>query len=230
MRIAVIPARGGSKRIPRKNIREFAGKPIIAWPIGAALESGLFDKVIVSTDDGEIAEFARQAGASVPFMRPENLSDDYADTKSVVRHAILEIGLEREITSQICCIYPTSVFITPAYLEDGLVLLNAEKCSFAFSITGVDPAVLRSFVQDADGKLKMVFPENFNRRTQDLPALYCDAAQFYWGSVSTWQSDETIFSENSRGIFIDSSKVSDIDTDLDWRSAEAIFQLIKRGG
>ena len=111
MRFAVIPARGGSKRIPRKNIRPFAGKPIIAWPIKAALSSGLFDQVVVSTDDAEIAEVARDAGASVPFMRPKNLSDDYADTKSVVRHAISELKLETEPEVQVCCIYPPSVFV-----------------------------------------------------------------------------------------------------------------------
>lgn len=230
MRIAVIPARGGSKRIPRKNIREFVGTPIIGWPIGVALESGLFDSVIVSTDDDEIAQISRSLGASVPFARPSNLSDDFTDTKSVVRHAISELGLEIDFASQICCIYPTSVFVTPKHLEDGLVLLNTEKCNFTFSITGIDSKVLRSFVKDADGKLKMVFPQNFHQRTQDLPALYCDAAQFYWGSVSAWQSDELIFGENSRGVLFDSSKVSDIDTDLDWRSAEEIFKLINRGG
>ena len=228
MRVAVIPARGGSKRIPRKNIREFAGKPIIAWPISVALDSGLFDKVIVSTDDDEIAEVARRVGASIPFVRPEQLSDDFADTKAVVRHAISELALERSFTSQICCIYPTSVFVTPECLADGLNLLNHERCSFALSITEVDPTVLRSFTQDAEGKLKMVFPENFNRRTQDLPALYRDAAQFYWGSVSAWFGDEHIFGENARGVFFDSSKVIDIDTEIDWRSAEAIFKSIQR--
>jgi len=229
MKIAVIPARGGSKRIQKKNIREFAGKPIIAWPISVALESGLFDQVVVSTDDTEIAEVARRAGAFIPFVRPEQLSDDFADTRAVVRHAISELALERDITSQICCIYPTSVFATPEYLAEGLNLLNHERCSFALSITGVDPTVLRSFTQDADGKLKMVFPENLNRRTQDLPVLYRDAAQFYWGSVSAWCGDDDIFGENARGVFFDSSRVSDIDTDFDWRTAEAIFQLIKRG-
>ena len=117
MRVAVIPARGGSKRIPRKNIRPFAGKPIIAWPIKAALSSGLFDQVVVSTDDAEIAEVARDAGASVPFMRPKNLSDDYADTKSVVRHAISELKLETEPEVQVCCIYPTSVFADSQLLK-----------------------------------------------------------------------------------------------------------------
>ena len=229
VRIAVVPARGGSKRIPRKNIREFAGKPIIAWPIKVALESELFDNVIVSTDDDEIAQVSLSFGATVPFVRPSNLADDFSDTKAVVRHAISELGLERDFASQICCIYPTSVFITPEYLAYGLDLLNVQKCQFTLSITGVDPRVLRSFTQDAAGKLKMVFPENYNQRTQDLSPLYCDAAQFYWGSVSAWQSNEPLFSENSRGVFLDSSRVSDIDTDVDWSSAEAIFQSIKEG-
>jgi pseudaminic acid cytidylyltransferase len=228
MRIAIIPARGGSKRIPRKNIREFAGKPIITWPISVALESGLFDQVVVSTDDAEIAEVARRAGASIPFVRPEQLANDFADTKAVVQHAISALKLESDLAVQVCCIYPTSVFATPEYLADGLSLLNHENCSFTLSITGLDPTVLRSFTQDAHGKLKMVFPENFNRRTQDLPALYRDAAQFYWGSISAWCSDEYLFGKNSRGVFFDPSRVSDIDTDFDWRTAEAIFQLIKR--
>lgn len=229
MRIAVIPARGGSKRIPRKNIREFAGKPIIAWPIEAALESKLFDNVIVSTDDDEIADVSLSFGATVPFVRPSNLADDFSDTKAVVRHAISELGLERDFASQICCVYPTSVFVTPEYLAHGFRLLNTKKCYFTLSITGIDARVLRSFTQDNAGRLKMVFPENYNKRTQDLSPLYCDAAQFYWGSVSAWQSDEPIFSENSVGVFIESSRVADIDTEFDWVSAEKIFQLIKRG-
>jgi pseudaminic acid cytidylyltransferase len=228
MRIAVIPARGGSKRIPRKNIREFAGKPIIAWPISVALESGLFDQVVVSTDDAEIAEVAQRAGASIPFVRPEQLSDDFSDTKAVVRHAISELALERDFTSQVCCIYPTSVFATPEYLADGLNLLNHEKCIYSLSITAVDPTVLRSFTQDADGKLKMVFPECFNRRTQDLPLLYRDAAQFYWGSVSAWCGDEHIFGENARGVFFDPSRVQDIDTEEQLISAETKFRKLKQ--
>lgn len=229
MRIAVIPARAGSKRIPRKNIREFAGKPIIAWPIEAALESDLFDSVIVSTDDEEIANVSLSFGATVPFVRPSNLADDFSDTKAVVRHAISVLGFERDFASQICCIYPTSVFVTPEYLKHGLNLLNAKKCHFTLSITGVDARVLRSFTQDSAGRLKMVFPENYNKRTQDLSPLFCDAAQFYWGSVSAWQGAEPFFSENSLGVSLDSSRVADIDTEVDWVSAEKIFQSIKRG-
>ena len=222
MRIAVIPARGGSKRVPRKNIRTFAGQPIIVWPIKAALSSGLFDQVVVSTDDPEIAEVARMTGASVPFMRPENLSDDYADTKSVIRHAISELKLKTEV--QVCCIYPTSVFADAQLLKNGLEKLNESKCSFVFSITSVDPSIYRSFTKTADDHITMLFPENYAKRTQDLPSLYCDAAQFYWATVGAWQSDLDIFGADSIGVFIDPSRVQDIDTESQWLAAERIFQ------
>ena len=222
MRIAVIPARGGSKRVPRKNIRTFAGQPMIVWPIKAALSSGLFDQVVVSTDDPEIAEVARMTGASVPFMRPENLSDDYVDTKSVIRHAISELKLKTEV--QVCCIYPTSVFADAQLLKDGLEKLNEGKCSFVFSITSVDPSVYRSFTKATDDHITMLFPENYAKRTQDLPSLYCDAAQFYWATVGAWQSDLDIFGADSIGVFIDPSRVQDIDTESQWLAAERIFQ------
>ena len=222
MRIAVIPARGGSKRVPRKNIRTFAGQPVIVWPIKAALSSGLFDQVVVSTDDPEIAEVARMTGASVPFMRPKNLSDDYADTKSVIRHAISELKLKTEV--QVCCIYPTSVFADAQLLKNGLEKLNESKCSFVFSITSVDPSIYRSFTKTADDHITMLFPENYAKRTQDLPSLYCDAAQFYWAKVGAWQSDLDIFGADSIGVFIDPSRVQDIDTESQWLAAERIFQ------
>lgn len=223
MRIAVIPARGGSKRIPRKNIRDFAGKPIIAWPIEVAIESKLFDDVIVSTDDAEIAEVARRAGASVPFVRPNELADDYADTKSVVRHAISELKLGDQPEVQICCIYPTSVFVDSALLKEGQTKLFGSRADFVFSITAIESTVYRSFYKTADDGVQMLFPENFEKRTQDLPSLYCDAAQFYWATVKTWQSDEPIFGPNSIGVFIDPSRVQDIDRELHWLAAEQIF-------
>ena len=226
MRIAVIPARGGSKRVPRKNIRTFAGQPVIVWPIKAALSSGLFDQVVVSTDDPEIAEVARMTGASVPFTRPENLSDDYADTKSVIRHAISELKLKTEV--QVCCIYPTSVFADAQLLKNGLEKLNESKCSFVFSITSVDPSISRSFTKTADDHITMLFPENYAKRTQDLPSLYCDAAQFYWATVGAWQSDLDIFGADSVGVFIDPSRVQDIDTESQWLAAERIFEEISQ--
>ena len=226
MRIAVIPARGGSKRVPRKNIRTFAGQPIIVWPIKAALSSGLFDQVVVSTDDAEIAEVARAAGASVPFMRPENLSDDYVDTKSVIRHAISELKLKTEV--QVCCIYPTSVFADAQLLNEGLEKLISGNCRFVFSITSVDPSIYRSFTKAADDHITMLFPENYAKRTQDLPSLYCDAAQLYWATVGAWQSDLDIFGADSIGVFIDPSRVQDIDTESQWLAAERIFQETNR--
>jgi N-acylneuraminate cytidylyltransferase len=228
MRVAIIPARGGSKRIPRKNIRSFAGEPIITWPIKAALSSGLFDQVVVSTDDAEIAEVARAAGALVPFTRPENLSDDYADTKSVIRHAISELELETEPEVQVCCIYPTSVFVDGQVLKEGLEKLNSSGCRFVLSITSIDPNVYRSFSKAADDRITMLFPENYAKRTQDLPSLYCDAAQFYWATVSAWQSDLSIFGANSIGVFLDSSRVQDIDTEPQWLAAERRFQEISQ--
>lgn len=224
MRVAVIPARGGSKRIPRKNIRPFAGKPIIAWPIRAALSSGLFDQVVVSTDDAEIAEVARGAGALVPFVRPKNLSDDYADTKSVIRHTISELKLENEPEAQVCCIYPTSVFANAQILNEGLEKLISSKCKFVLSITSVDPGVYRAFAKTAEDRITMLFPDNYAKRTQDLPSLYCDAAQFYWATVASWQSDLNIFGADSIGVFIDPSRVQDIDSEPEWLAAEQIFE------
>ena len=228
MRVAVIPARGGSKRIPRKNIRPFAGKPIIAWPIRAALSSGLFDQVVVSTDDAEIAEIARAAGALVPFMRPKDLSDDYADTKSVIRHTISELKLENEPEVQVCCIYPTSVFANAQILNEGLEKLTSSNCKFVLSVTSVDPSVYRAFTKTAEDRITMLFPSNYAKRTQDLPNLYCDAAQFYWATVAAWQSDLNIFGADSIGVFIDPSRVQDIDNEPQWLAAEQIFEEINQ--
>ena len=224
MRVAIIPARGGSKRIPRKNIRPFAGKPIIVWPIKVALSSGLFDQVVVSTDDAEIAEVARAAGALVPYTRPENLSGDYADTKSVIRHAISELKLENEPEVQVCCIYPTSVFANAQILNEGLEKLISSNCKFVLSVTSVDPSVYRAFTKTAEDRITMLFPSNYAKRTQDLPNLYCDAAQFYWATVAAWQSDLNIFGADSIGVFIDPSRVQDIDNEPQWLAAEQIFE------
>ena len=223
MQIAVIPARGGSKRVPRKNIRDFAGKPIIAWPIEVALSCGLFDKVVVSTDDEEIASIAKKLGASVPFSRRLDLADDFTDTKTVVINAIEELGLSADLSTDVCCIYPTAVFMSADLLNEGLAKLNSSGASFSFVTTNLDPVVFRSFTQSDDGRVKMLFPENYSVRTQDLPSIYCDAAQFYWGKIQSWKSDKPVIGPDSIGIFIDSSRVQDIDTEQQWLSAEAKF-------
>ena len=223
MQIAVIPARGGSKRVPRKNIRDFAGKPIIAWPIEVALSCGLFDKVVVSTDDEEIASIAKKLGASVPFLRRLDLADDFTDTKTVVVNAIDELGLSEDSSVEVCCIYPTAVFLTADLLVEGLKKLNSSAASFSFAMTNLDPVIFRSVTQSEDGRVKMLFPENYSVRTQDLPKIFSDAAQFYWGNVRSWQSDKPLIGPDSVGIFIDSSRVQDIDTEQQWLLAEAKF-------
>ena len=157
-------------------------------------------------------------------MRPKNLSDDYADTESVVRHAISELKLETEPEVQVCCIYPTSVFADSQLLNEGLEKLISSNCKFVFSITSVDPNVYRSFTKTADDYITMLFPENYAKRTQDLPSLYCDAAQFYWATVGAWQSDLDIFGADSIGVFLDPSRVQDIDNEPQWLAAEQKFQ------
>ena len=224
MRVAVIPARGGSKRIPRKNINVFCGKPIISWPIEIALASQLFDQIVVSTDDAEIAAIAKNSGATVPYLRPKTLADDFTDTKSVIRHAISELDLQSDLANFVCCIYPTSVFLTVGLLKEGFDLVSRMDSGFAFSIKRVDSSLLRSFTRDTGGRLKMILPDNQSIRTQDLPEVFCDAAQFYWGAVSTWQSNQEIFGENSRGILVANNSCQDIDTPEDWARAELIFK------
>ena len=227
MRVAVIPARGGSKRIPRKNINVFCGKPIIFWPIEIALASQLFDQIVVSTDDAEIAAIAKNSGATVPYLRPKALADDFTDTKSVIRHAISELDLQSDLASFVCCIYPTSVFLTVGLLKEGFDLVSRMDSGFAFSIKRVDSSLLRSFTRDTAGRLKMILPDNQSIRTQDLPEVFCDAAQFYWGAVSTWQSNQEIFGENSRGILVADESCQDIDTPEDWVRAELRFRSLR---
>lgn len=222
MRVAVIPARGGSKRIPRKNIREFAGKPIIAWSIDAAKESDLFDRIIVSTDDAEIAEVAKQWGAEVPFMRPAELSNDYAGTTEVVAHAIEYLCNQGTKLSAVCCIYATAPFIRQADLKQGLAILEAGNWQYVFSATTFAFPIFRSFQKNAEGGLEMLFPEYFNTRSQDLPEVLHDAGQFYWGRPQTWTDRARIFDSNSTTVIIPRWRVQDIDTEEDWIRAESM--------
>ena len=222
MRVAVIPARGGSKRIPRKNIREFAGKPIIAWSIDAAKESDLFDRIIVSTDDAEIAEVAKQWGAEVPFMRPAELSNDYAGTTEVVAHAIEYLCNQGTKLSAVCCIYATAPFIRQADLKQGLAILEAGNWQYVFSATTFAFPIFRSFQKNAEGGLEMLFPEYFNTRSQDLPEVLHDAGQYYWGRPRTWTDRARIFDSNSTTVIIPRWRVQDIDTEEDWIRAESM--------
>jgi len=226
MNIAVIPARGGSKRIPRKNIREFCGKPMMAWSLEVAKESGMFGRILVSTDDKEIAEVARSLGAEVPFMRPAELSDDHAGTTQVIAHAA-QWALDQGIAvDAICCIYATAPFVQIDDLERGLKELESGDWSFAFSATDYASPIFRSFKQIDKGGVEMFFPEYFSTRSQDLPVALHDAAQFYWGRTSAWIEGRQIFGRHSTPVVIPRWRVQDIDTLDDWTRAEFLASLI----
>lgn len=228
MRIAVIPARGGSKRILRKNIKLFCGKPMIAWSIEAAKSSGLFEHVIVSTDDAEIAEVSRQWGAEVPFIRPEELSDDYTGTTPVIAHATqwaLNRGLD---VNAVCCIYATAPFVQADDLKRGLDALNSGDWDYAFTVTDFPAPIFRAFKQAAEGGIEMFFPEHFATRSQDFPVALHDAGQFYWGRPDAWIKGKQIFSSTSLPVLISRAKSQDIDTPEDWVFAELLFQISKQ--
>lgn len=226
MKIAVIPARGGSKRIPRKNIKPFCGKPMIAWPIEAAKASGLFDRILVSTDDAEIAEVAKAWGAEVPFMRPEALSDDHAGTTPVIAHATqwaLEQGMDIEA---VCCIYATAPFLQVTDLKRGWEALISGDWDFAFTVTDFSAPIFRAFKQTEEGGIEMFYPEHFATRSQDLPVALHDAGQFYWGRPAAWLEDKRIFDRRSKPVMIPRWRVQDIDTPDDWERAEMLAPVI----
>jgi len=221
--IAIIPARGGSKRIPRKNIREFCGKPMIAWTIAAAKASGLFAHIIVSTEDEEIAETAQAWGAAVPFRRPAELSDDNTATRPVVIHAIGEAERIYGAADYACCLYPAAPFLNPADIRAGYEVIVTGSSDFAFSVTSFPSAIQRALRITAAGRVEMFNPEFRNTRTQDLEQSYHDAAQFYWGKVSAFKQDLPTFSEHSVPVVLPRERVQDIDTLEDWRMAELLF-------
>ena len=230
MRVAIIPARGGSKRIPRKNIREFAGKPMIAHSIDCALRSGLFDRVIVSTDDAEISQVARAWGADVPFVRPAALSDDYTGTTQVVAHAVGWLSDQGASLTAVCCIYATAPFIDQSDLKKALAVLEEGGWQYVFPATSYPAPIFRSFQRDAAGGLKMFFPEHFNTRSQDLPPALHDAGQFYWGRPQAWLSHARVFEPSSTVIDIPRWRVQDIDTEEDWDRAEQLAHYLLGGG
>lgn len=228
--VAIIPARGGSKRIPRKNIKEFCGKPMIAWSIEAALESGCFDRVIVSTDDEDIAAVARQHGAETPFMRPAQLSDDYTGTIPVIRHAVEWLADNGCAVSQACCVYATAPFVSPEDLKRGQQLLESEACSYAFSVTSYAFPIQRAIRITGGGRVAMFNPEHFGTRSQDLEEAWHDAGQFYWGTAQAWKEERLIFSEDAAPVTLPRHRVQDIDTPEDWVRAEWLFKAMQEQG
>ncbi|CAM3789185.1 pseudaminic acid cytidylyltransferase [Ectopseudomonas alcaliphila] len=227
MRVAVIPARGGSKRIPRKNIKLFCGKPMIVWSIEAALASGCFDAVIVSTDDTEIAEVARHYGADVPFMRPAELSDDYAGTVPVIRHAVEWFIANGEAPEQVCCIYATAPFVTGEDIRRGLEILTGNDCDYAFSVTSYAFPIQRAIRITPADRVEMFNPEHFNTRSQDLEEAYHDAGQFYWGRAGAWLEGKILFGTHAVPVLLPRHRVQDIDTLEDWERAGWLFKAMQ---
>ena len=224
MRLAIIPARGGSKRIPRKNIKPFGGKPMIAWPIAAAQQSGCFDRIIVSTDDPEIAEVAKVHGAEVPFMRPLELSDDHTGTIPVIAHAISRENAQGKKVSQACCIYATAPFVRAEDLKRGLELLESSGADYSFAVTSYPFPIQRAVRITPEQRVSMFQPEQFNTRSQDLEEALHDAGQFYWGRAKAWLAGLPLFNEGSAPIVLPRYRVQDIDTPEDWIRAELMFK------
>lgn len=234
MRIAVIPARGGSKRVPRKNIRDFCGRPMIAWSIDAARESGLFDHILVSTEDAEIADIARHWGAEVPFVRPAELSSDHAGTTEVVAHAARWACDQGWPVTAVCCVCATAPFLSVRDIEQGLQAIESGKWEYSFAVTDFASPIFRAFKRHSTGGVEMIFPEHFPTRSQDLPTALHDAGQFYWGRTGAWLEDKQIFAPHSLPIMIPRWRVQDIDSEDDWVRAElvapAIMKRASQGG
>ncbi|MFK5893083.1 MAG: pseudaminic acid cytidylyltransferase [Pseudomonadota bacterium] len=224
MKLCVIPARGGSKRIPKKNIRDFCGKPVIAYSIEKALESGCFDKVIVSTDDQKIAAVAKSYGAEIPFIRPGELSDDYTNTSDVMKHAIESYISQGDSISAVCCIYATAPFIGVEYLREGYTKLIELNKSYAFSVTSFSFPVQRAIKINENNEVEAIWPENIKKRSQDLQEAFHDAGQFYWGTPEAYLNNDVIFSKKSTPVILPRHLVQDMDTLEDWYRAELMYQ------
>lgn len=224
MRLAVIPARGGSKRITKKNIRFFAGKPIIAYSIKAAQKCGLFDRIIVSTDDPEIGQIAKALGVEVPFCRPQELSNDIVGTGPVVKHAIEWLNKQGGAAEYVCCIYATAPFIAPEHLQEGFEKLVTSEKSYVFPVTSFPYPIQRAIHINKEGLLEAAYPEHFSTRSQDLEEAYHDAGQFYWGRAEAFLKDVVVFSNASMPLIFPRYMVQDIDTLEDWQRAELMYR------
>ena len=225
MNIAIIPARGGSKRIPRKNIKEFCGKPMIAYAITAAKESGLFEHIVVSTDDEEIAYVARVWSAETPFVRPSELANDYTATVAVIAHGIEACRSFGWKFDQVCCIYPGVPFIQIDDLRSALARLTSSEAGYCFPVTEYPSAIQRALKLLSNGKMQPFDPEFETTRTQDSEPAYYDAGQFYWGKTETWLTNPKIHS-SGLGYVIPNWRVVDIDTPDDWQRAELIYHAL----
>lgn len=227
--ICIIPARGGSKRIPRKNIKSFLGKPVIAYSIDAALRSGIFEEVMVSTDDEEIAEIARQYGASVPFMRSSETANDYAGTEDVISEVIERYRALGQEFETICCIYATAPFVKSERLYKAYGKLN-ENTDAAFSVVSYSYPIQRSLRINKNGYVEMKFPQYLDARTQDLKETYHDAGQFYFVKTDSFFKEKTLWCRRTAPIILSELEVQDLDTETDWQLAELKYQHLMMTG
>ena len=218
--VCIIPARGGSKRIPRKNVRSFRGRPILEWSVCAALNTGLFDRVMVSTDDEEIADVARAAGAEVPFLRSSKASDDYATTSEVLLEVLGRYSRSGDQFTLGCCLYPTAPFVTAQDLESGFDILIGGGFSAVMPVAAYSYPIWRSLKRDGSGRVVLNWPENLNSRSQDLPPAYHDAGQWYWFRTVDFLRDSVLMGPNTGSVVLSDLRVQDIDTEEDWQIAE----------
>ena len=227
MNICVIPARGGSKRIPRKNIKLFHGKPMIAWSIQAAIEAECFDRIIVSTDDDEIATVSEQYGAEIPFMRPAELADDFATTVDVMKHSVQALQNNSDKALTLCCLYATAPFTTATDLRQAYDLFIEEPVDYVFSAASFAFPVQRAIRMNPDNRVSMLIPEHRLTRSQDLEPMYHDAGQFYWGSDKAFEEARPFFSERSKAFILPRYRVQDIDDREDWERAELMMRVLQ---
>ena len=225
--VAVIPARGGSKRIPHKNIKPFCGKPMIAYSIEAAKNAGIFNRIIVSTDSKEIASIAKDFGAEIPFMRPVELADDFAGTDPVILHALKWLMEDGEKIDYICCIYATAPFVKAEYIIKGYNILRDKNAASCFSVTTYPFPIFRSLKINNQNRLEMFWPEYKERRSQDLPEAYHDAGQFYWADARNYLKEKQFYSKDAVPVILPRYLVQDIDTPEDWETAEKMFSALK---
>ncbi len=226
----MIPARGGSKRIPRKNIKSFCGQPMIGYSIRAALDSQCFDQVIVSTDDIEIAEVAKSFGAEVPFMRPDELANDYTATISVIKHAIEWFDEQGQSPEEVCCLYATAPFVTSENIQKAYLQLLKNRAEYCFTATSFSFPIQRAIKINQNSEVSMFYPEHFNTRSQDLEEAYHDAGQFYWGRARAFKDGLSFFSEVATPFILPRYLVQDIDTLEDWIRAESMYRVLQETG
>ncbi len=225
--VAIVPARAGSKRIPGKNIKPFLGTPLISRTIETLRKSQIFDRIVVSTDGVDIAEIATAAGADVPFVRPADLSDDYATTDAVIRHAIQQVEAEGTTLGFVCVAYPGAILSTADDFRRSYELIRGDEYDFVFTATSFPYPIQRALKRHSDGSCEMFEPAELLTRSQDLEEAFHDAGQFYWGRRDAWASGKAVFTSRSLMYELPRHRVQDIDTPQDWERAELLYRLLE---